>query len=413
MVRFTDTKCFSPLNAAPDVDETPAVDPPGYTLGCEIGRGGMGVIYRAQDQVMEREVAVKILSRRYGADSRTAQRFVAEAKITGRLQHPGVPAVYHVGRMEDDRPFLVMKLIEGDTLDALLTSSEPLDRLAVFEAVAQAVGYAHAHGVVHRDLKPQNVMVSSFGEVQVMDWGLAKVLSAAESAPLDDLMATPVFEFNSKAGREDSDPENNSIFGTPAYMSPEQAGGEADRVDRRSDVFGLGAIMCTMLTGKPPFGGVDVEAVRLAALNTETHNAFALLAACGAEQDVVNLCKRCLSQRRADRPRDAAAVALEVTRLRAAAADRARLAERALIRAEHLEEQCRQRRWGKCIGAVLAIGLAGTGLGLVLANNRCDRAHEARGAAESRERETADELVATRAKLTILEGGNGSGPRSP
>src|SRR5262249_53888684 len=123
--------------------------------------------------------ALKFLRADYPASSPAAARFVGEARITARLQHPGIPPVHHVGELPEGRPFLVMKLIAGQTLDVLLRELGPgsADWLGVFEAVCQAVGYAHTQGVIHRDLKPANVMVGGFGEVQVMDWGLAKVLS--------------------------------------------------------------------------------------------------------------------------------------------------------------------------------------------------------------------------------------------
>src|SRR5262245_54384417 len=155
--------------------------PPGYELIDEIGRGGMGVVYRARDVALDRHVAVKLLSDYYPVGSTTAQRFLTEARITGQLQHPGIPAVHQVGTLPDGRPFLAMKLINGDTLERLLTArpDPSADRgryVAIFEQVCQAVGYAHSHRVIHRDIKPSNVMVGAFGEVQVMDWGLAKVL---------------------------------------------------------------------------------------------------------------------------------------------------------------------------------------------------------------------------------------------
>jgi serine/threonine protein kinase len=156
---------------------TPVVAVSGYELLDEVGHGGMGVVYRARDRELDREVAVKILLPKYTPGSSTAQRFVEEARITSQLQHPGVPPVYRVGTLPDGRPFLAMKLIKGQTLDVLLKAAEPLDRLAVFQGICQAVGYAHAHHVIHRDLKPANVMVGAFGEVQVMDWGLAKILA--------------------------------------------------------------------------------------------------------------------------------------------------------------------------------------------------------------------------------------------
>src|SRR5262245_58160134 len=168
--------------------------PLGYELRDEIGRGGMGVVYRARDAALDRDVAVKLLSDRYPADSPAAQRFLSEARITGQLQHPGIPAVHQVGTLADGRPFLAMKLIQGSTLEAILKHRPDLsaDRgrlLAIFEAVCQAVGYAHAHHVIHRDLKPANVMVGTFGEVQVMDWGLAKVLGEEAPSTADALAA--------------------------------------------------------------------------------------------------------------------------------------------------------------------------------------------------------------------------------
>src|SRR5260370_32529735 len=179
-----------------DVGETRAApaSPPGYELLDEIGRGGMGVVYRARDTALDRDVAVKLLSQRYPPDSFPAQRFLSEARITGQLQHPGIPAVHQVGTVADGRPCLAMKLIKGSTLEALLKQrTDPAgDRgrlLAIFEAVCQAVGYAHAHPVLHRDLKPANVMVGAFGEVQVMDWGLAKVLGEETPATVEALAA--------------------------------------------------------------------------------------------------------------------------------------------------------------------------------------------------------------------------------
>src|SRR5262245_8896513 len=154
------------------------VSPSGYELIDEIGHGGMGVVYRARDAALDRDVAVKLLSEHFPPDSLPAQRFLSEARITGQLQHPGIPAVHQVGTVADGRPFLAMKLIKVNTLEAFLKQrTDPsADRgrlLAIFEAVCQAVGYAHAHRVIHRDLKPANVMVGAYGEVQVMDWGLA------------------------------------------------------------------------------------------------------------------------------------------------------------------------------------------------------------------------------------------------
>src|SRR5262249_170641 len=151
-----------------------------------VGQGGMGVVFRARDRRLNRDVAVKLLQDRYALTSLAARRFLEEAQITAQLQHPGIPPVHEVGALPDGRPVPVMELSRGETLDALLAARPDPghDRgrfVAAFEAVCQAVGYAHDRGVVHRDLKPSNVMVGSFGEVQVMDWGLARVLSEART----------------------------------------------------------------------------------------------------------------------------------------------------------------------------------------------------------------------------------------
>src|SRR5262245_15676800 len=183
---------FTPVPSATDLPQVP-----GYELSAEIGGGGMGVAYKARDLSLDRDVAIKLLQDGYPADSSIARRFAVEARITAQLQHPGIPPVHQLGTLPDGRPFLAMKLIKGSTLDHLLAARPDLAHgrgrfVAAFEQVCQAVGYAHAHNVIHRDLKPSNVMVGAFGEVQVMDWGLAKVLTARGWAggPLDTALDT-------------------------------------------------------------------------------------------------------------------------------------------------------------------------------------------------------------------------------
>jgi serine/threonine protein kinase/lipopolysaccharide biosynthesis regulator YciM len=366
---------------APPADSLPADSLPAalgdYEIVREIGRGGMGVVYRARDTGLDRDVAVKVLSERYPADSPAAQRFRREARITGQLQHPGIPAVHQFGTLPDGRPFLAMKLIRGTTLaDILQHRTDPAaDRgqlLGIFEGVCQAVGYAHAHRVLHRDLKPANVMVGAFGEVQVMDWGLAKVLgeetpAIAETLATETTRAWTEFSPTPETG---SLTQAGSLVGTAAYIAPEQAAGELDKVDQRADVFGLGAILAVILTGQPPYVGDTFESVRVQAVRGKLEDCFARLDACGVEPELLALCKRCLAFEPAERPADAGAVAQAVAGLRAAADERARRAELERVRLEgeqatalaRAAEQRKRRRTlllaGGVIGVVLLVGLS-------------------------------------------------------
>jgi serine/threonine protein kinase/formylglycine-generating enzyme required for sulfatase activity len=337
--------------ALADMTDVSPASAPGYELMDEIGRGGMGVVYRARDVGLDRDVAVKLLSDRYPADSPAAERFLNEARITSQLQHPGIPAVHQVGRLEDGRPFLAMKLIKGKTLEAIFKARSDAeddsalgaqrsaaDRgrlLAIFEAVCQAVGYAHAHRVIHRDLKPANIMVGAFGEVQVMDWGLAKVLGEETPATMEALTAeTRAWTQVSVTPEVGSYTQAGSLVGTPAYVAPEQAVGQLERVNERSDAFGLGALLAEILTGKPPYVGDTTESVRVQAVRGKLEDCFARLDASGAEPELVALCKRCLAFEPADRPADGGEVAQAVAAFRAAADERARQAELERVRVE-------------------------------------------------------------------------------
>jgi tetratricopeptide (TPR) repeat protein len=353
-----------------------------YTLGSEIARGGMGVIYRASDAILSREVAVKVLQERYAPESRAALRFAGEARITGQLQHPSIPPVHDLGTLADGRPFLAMKLVNGRTLEELLKartdpSSERGRFVAVFEQICQALAYAHSHDVIHRDLKPANVMVGSFGEVQVMDWGLAKVLGAEPLPPTpaekgDE--ATRAFTPFSPTPDSASYTQAGSMLGTPAFAPPEQVAGEVEKVDTRADVFGLGALLAVILTGKPPYVGDTIKSVQVQAMRGKLDDCFARLDASGAEPELVALCKKCLAFEPADRPANAGAVAQAVAGLRAAADERARRAELERVRvqgeqatsAARAAERLKRRRLALAAVAVLAVVLLG-GLTAVLA----------------------------------------------
>jgi serine/threonine protein kinase len=351
--------------------ETPEVA--GYQLLKELARGGMGIIYQARDLTINRNVAIKLLHERFSSDSPAARRFLEEAQITGQLQHPGIPPIYQVGRLTNGRPFLAMKLIKGETLEALVKSSAAglkargdarLNYLALLEAIAQAVGYAHAHGVIHRDLKPQNIMIGHFGEVQVVDWGLAKLLGELPStSPTIESAAASTTMYNPRVDSDGSHTQAGMVLGTPAYMAPEQAAGENDKIGPRTDVFALGAVLCHMLTQHPPYAGKSNVDVRMQAVRGQMNEALARLDACEAEPEVVALCKRCLAFDPKDRPADGNAVAAQVAALRHEAELRARRAEIAQVQAETQAAEQRKRRrviqWSAvAITAVLLAGLA-------------------------------------------------------
>ncbi len=206
-----------------------------YQLFGEIARGGMGAVLKGRDTDLGRDLAVKVLLETHRDKPELIRRFVEEAQIGGQLQHPGIVPIYELGTFADNRPFFAMKLVKGRTLSSLLDerSDPPRDLpsiLPIFAAVCQTVAYAHARGVIHRDLKPSNIMVGSFGEVQVMDWGLAKVLP--QGGAVDDASAgkTGVGETVIATARSGGDVDSDlsragSVMGTPSYMAPEQARG--------------------------------------------------------------------------------------------------------------------------------------------------------------------------------------------
>src|SRR5581483_2145964 len=407
--------------AAPGGGPPPDGPPPSsgrYVLGEEIARGGMGVVYRATDTVLNREVAVKVLADRFGANPGAARRFADEAQISGQLQHPGIPPVHDLGTLPGGRPFLAMKLIKGRTLaDLLGDRPDPsADRgrfVAIVEQVCQAVAYAHAHKVIHRDLKPHNVMVGAFGEVQVMDWGLAKILGD-RPAGAGEPAVTVGTEIRTLREPDDGFTQAGSVLGTPAYMSREQAIGAVDQVDARSDVFGLGAVLYEVLTGAPPYAGPDREFVRQQAAVAKLDGAFARLDACGAEPGLVALCKRCLAAEPGDRPADAGEVARAVAGLRQAADERARRAELERVRADGdrraaelaaTAERRRRRVVLAAAGAVAAVLAAGVGVSAWQAVRATDaerQARQDRDAAQAAEAKAVERQLREKAAREVV-----------
>ena len=331
----------------------------------------MGAVLKGRDVDLGRDLAIKVILEEHRDVPEIVRRFVEEAQIGGQLQHPGIVPVYELGRFPDGRLFIAMKLIRGRTLAALLEDRKnPLDErprfLSIFEQVCQTMAYAHSRGVVHRDLKPSNVMAGDFGEVQVMDWGLAKVLDEGGVADemrakrgQGDASAIRTIRTGSDAGESVA----GSVLGTPAYMAPEQARGEIDTVDERADVFGLGSILCEILSGQPAFAGRRGLELYKMAERADVSDAFARLDACGADAELIALAKSCLAAAPKDRPRDAGAVLSGLGAYLAGAERRLQEAGLAKARAETLAAEERKRRTLSVAlaASVLITGLVGAG----------------------------------------------------
>jgi eukaryotic-like serine/threonine-protein kinase len=342
----------------------------------EIARGGMGAVLKGRDPDLGRDLAVKVLLESHRDKPDLVRRFVEEAQIGGQLQHPGIVPIYELGAFADHRPYFAMKLVKGRTLSSLLDerSDRVHDRprfLSIFEAVCQTIAYTHARGVIHRDLKPSNIMVGSFGEVQVMDWGLAKVLP--KSGVADDISAGKARERETviATARSGGKPESDlsragSVMGTPSYMAPEQARGEVDRLDERCDVFALGSIRCEILTGEPAFTGRSSGEIQRNASRGELNSAIDRLAASALDFELIALTKDCLAPELEDRPRHASEVAARINAYQTAVQERLRQAEIARAEEKARAEEATKRARVERDRVRLTVALAASILALVI-----------------------------------------------
>ena len=381
-----------------------------YEVLHEIARGGMGIVFKASDRELKREIAVKVLLERHQGEATLVQRFVEEAQIAGQLQHPGITPVYALGEFPDQRPYFTMKLVKGETLSQLLAKrgNPQEDRqkfLKIFEQICHTLAYAHSRGVIHRDLKPSNIMVGAFAEVQVMDWGLAKVLAEGRQPhPLPknvSVIRTARSDSPDALGDSSSQTRVGSVLGTLPYMPPEQALGEVDQIDKRSDVFGLGAILCEILTGRPPYVATTDAQLRRLAARAELTEAFENLDRCDADQELTRLARRTLAPEPADRPADAGILAQEMTAYREGVEKRLRQAELAEVQAttRAAEESVRRKLTLVFSGAlllVLAVGVIGTSVGLFRANRALQAEAELRIKAETSEQVASKATIAER-----------------
>src|SRR3954468_16205661 len=262
-----------------------------YEILEEIGRGGMGVIYRARQRHSRRIVAVKRMVS-YHADSReTLERFRREAEAAASLDHPNILPIYEVGQGEDALPFFSMKYAPGGSLQKAERAlrGEPRECIRLLAKVARAVQYAHEHGVLHRDLKPGNILLDGHGEPFVTDFGLAKWLDTST-----DLTRTL------------------AIFGTPGYIAPEQAKGPAAKLTPAADVYSLGAILFDLFTGRPPFLGEHALAVIQQASEKPAPKLRSLVPE--LDRNLETICARCLERQPQDRYRSAGDLAVDLER---------------------------------------------------------------------------------------------------
>jgi len=270
-----------------------------YTVVEEIGRGGMGTVYLARDEDLGREVAIKIPNAL--GTAALERRLQIEARVLAELEHPGIVPVHDVGRLADGRLFYVMKRVHGRTLrDHLPSLADLTERLRIFERICEPVAFAHAKGFVHRDLKPDNVMVGSFGEVMVMDWGIAKIagrLNPDESSAVQT--------------------GDGTIVGTRGFMAPEQARGAVDEIDQRADVFSLGAILFLLLSNDVHDGSDPLPHLRHRRLPTEAASEASAWRRLGVARPLAAICAKALAMDPGARYQTVADLAVDVARYRA------------------------------------------------------------------------------------------------
>ncbi len=376
----------------------------------EVGRGGIGSVWRVNDTRMGRQLAIKLLLSRFRNSQQANERLKRESLLAGSLQHPGIPPVHEFGTMVDGAVYFSMKLVEGQTLGKMLAKRESgaNDRssmLNIFEQVAQTMAYAHEQGVIHRDLKPHNIMVGRFGEVQVMDWGMAKRLGQNDgpsqdrnktAAPFTSTSQTPTMTNhgddtpNVSMNSSIIDPLNSltqagDVLGTPAYMAPEQARGEIADLSPASDVFGLGAILFEILTGSRLYGSeTGSQNVLTQAAEGAVEPSLRKLDELVVDERLASLCRRCLQPQAADRPPTASHIAEEITDYFRSVQDRLKQVEleKRSVEVRVAEERKRRRLaifLGSAIAAAVLAGLLGV---LWQRNNALSSAAEAKQSAK-------------------------------
>lgn len=245
-----------------------------YLVSGKLGEGRMGVVLDARDIDIRRDIAIKLINEEDNEQQEWIERFMEEAQVQGQLEHPNIPPVYEMGMEQNSRVYFSMQKVEGDSLREILdgirkedpsyTEEYTLTRLLqIFHKICDGLAFAHSRGVIHRDLKPGNIMIGAYGEVHLMDWGLAKIIDREDPHKKQNLVVSDRMEgdvLHSMSG---------SVIGTPAYMSPEQAEGKVDQLDERADIYALGGILYRMLTLNPPIYEDDMEKALMRVKNND------------------------------------------------------------------------------------------------------------------------------------------------
>ncbi len=378
-----------------------------YTLSRVQGKGGLGQVWLAIDGHLNREVALKEVLPKKQADPETASRLMKEAQITGQLEHPNIVPVYELAQGPDEKPFYTMRFLRGQSLSERIKEYRQRyleegganslllrELLTVFVSVCNAMAYAHARGVIHRDLKPQNIMLGDFGEVMVVDWGLAKVMNLPDEdldrrriqvASADDLGAT----------------QDGQLLGSPAYMSPEQADGQVSLLDARTDIYGLGAILFSILAGHAPHQGTQTgnaakDTVHLMRRISEGPTPRVRTLDETIPKPLDAICAKAMAKKRSERYRTASELADDVTRWLAD--------ERISVYQPPWQERLmrwfrRHRTWAQATAAALLLVAVVASTATVLVSRARDRVSLALKSEQQAHAETERALAAERKAL--------------
>ena len=378
---------FSDLLCLPELPRQTSMDlvlPTRYRSLEMIGSGGVGSVWRALDTTMDRSVAIKMLRSDLTQHELARTKLQSEAQLTGRLQHPGIPPVYDRGQLANGAPYFAMKLVEGQTLGFIMQTDDPArteleSLLPIFLNVAQTLAYAHDQGLVHRDLKPENIMVGQFGEVQVMDWGMARNFDAAPTPLVGDQQLAnqeSCATSGSPAVQPSEDPalpddqtlrsapsatRQGDIVGTPAYMAPEQARGELDRISPQTDVFSLGIILFEIISHQRAYPNQSADSILKSLQDSQPLNLADRLPRT-TPPPLVDICIRCCANDPASRYDDASHVAAAIEQYQVEASRKREQLEleRQTWQIQQREDRKRsQVRW-TAAAIILAVSLLGT-----------------------------------------------------